>query len=265
MVISGKEEIAKIYRSGNLGEWDMTKKGGKSLWQGIIDFSSAHRTMMISGAEVLCWIAIVVQLVCVWSLWYVVLPVAMVPSLAYFASNFLITDKDEKKKAVKAYYGSWVSSVTAAVNSLLILIVPTFLVFDKVMDLRRIVCVIADILLLVSLGYMIRRPLMKVRLAKMIERNLPLNFRDSAPRLNKWGCGIADKNTPNLRMRLGGDSLLFCERCSSLSVFLGNKLEVIAFEQSDVFHLLDLGIAGVDHIAQSELQNLVCYGWHKRC
>ena len=139
-------------------------------------FFDNHRTAVISSSVAITWIVLILQILTVKSLWILTIPLMALPSITYFLSNYNITDADMKKKAVKQYYNTWVCSVPMFINSLIVSIVPIFQIMDKEFDIRRVLCIIADIIMLAVMTYIVHRPIMKVKLQKMADVNILLLF-----------------------------------------------------------------------------------------
>lgn len=141
-----------------------------------IDFCIRYRTVSIASVHCLSWLVMIFQLIFVRSLWPIIIPLLFVPTVSYFLSNFSITDTDDRKKAVKSYYNTWVPSVSIFVNWIIIAAIPTITILEKNFDIRRVLCVIADIILIAVMTYALHRPVMKVKLLRMADVNLPSKF-----------------------------------------------------------------------------------------
>ena len=138
-------------------------------------FCTDHRTAIILSFQLICWVIIILQLFTSSNLIFIPI-VAMVltpiPTVTYFLSNFNIQDKDEQKKAAKAYVGTWVPAVPMICNIFIISFIPTIEILTKTLDIRVVLCFIADLLTISLVTYVINRPLTKVKLQKIAELNL---------------------------------------------------------------------------------------------
>lgn len=141
----------------------------------ISAFCTKHRSATILSFQLACWTIIALQLLTASKLFLfplIIILLLPIPTIAYFFSNFNIQDKEDKKKAVNAYVGTWVPAVPMFLNMLIISFVPTIDILAKTLDIRVILCIITDILTVSLVSYLIHRPLAKVKLQKMSELNL---------------------------------------------------------------------------------------------
>lgn len=152
------------------------------FFKNLSSFCSNHFNAIISTVSILSWLILALQLFTIKN--YFVIPIIVLlilitPTITYFLSNFYITDTAEKKKAVRSYVSTWVPAVPMFVNILIISFIPVFPIMGKEFDPRRVLCTIADIILLSVMIYMINRPLMKVKLQKMGDINIPAKLNIS--------------------------------------------------------------------------------------
>ena len=150
----------------------------------VSDFCTNHFNTLLTTAKVLSWIIVFVQLFTI-SNFLFLLPILIfcllpAPSIVYFMSNFNITDNEDKKKAVRKYISTWTPAVPMLLNMIIISVVPTFNLAGKPIEVRTILCIITDIIMVAIVAYATRRPVMKVKLNKMADVNMPsklnLNF-----------------------------------------------------------------------------------------
>ena len=99
-----------------------------------------------------------------------------ISTIAYFMSNFNITETEEKKKAVRSYVNTWTPMVAVFLNMLIISLIPNLEVLDKEVPIQTPLCIITDIIMIACMLYLTHRPVMKVKLNKMGDVNVPAKF-----------------------------------------------------------------------------------------
>ena len=145
------------------------------------DFSTKHFSTIITSVNLLSWLIVIIQLFTT-SNFLFVLPVLImcllpIPTIVYFMSNFNIVETEDKKKAVRKYVSTWNPGVPMFLNMIIIGLVPKFELAGKEFDLRTILCIITDIIMVAIVAYMTHRPVMKVKLNSMGDVNLPAKLK----------------------------------------------------------------------------------------
>ena len=138
-------------------------------------FCTKHRSATMLSFHLISWTIIILQLFTASKMILfpiIALLILPMPTISYFLSNFNIQDKEDKKKAVRSYIGTWVPAVPMCLNLIIISFVPTIEVLNKALDIRIILCIITDILTISLVSYLIGRPLSKVKLQKIADLNL---------------------------------------------------------------------------------------------
>lgn len=195
-------------------------------------FATKNRTAITVSVGLLAWATLFMQIIFTKTFWFIVLPTVLIPSITYFLSNFNITDSDEKKRAVKTYYNTWVPTVPIVINCIIILLIPTIKIFERSFDLRRVLCIISDIIMLAVMTYMINRPVMKVKLQKMADVNI-----------------LAKLNINLLMSEKQNGDIVICKNKET-------KQDVIIPRKDRFLHMLILGPTGSGKTSQTILPML---------
>lgn len=198
----------------------------------VSDFLTKHRSVLIASASGLAWIILILQIIFVRAFWFFVILATLTPSTTYFLSNFNITDLDERKKTVRMYYGTWTVSVPILINWIVIGVIPMVSFLDREFDIRRVLCIVADIVMLAVVTYAIHRPVMKVKLLRMAGVNIPAKLNLSMT--------TVEKKT--------GD-IVICKNKES-------KQEVVIPRKDRFLHMLILGPTGSGKTSQTILPML---------
>ena len=142
----------------------------------LSEFSTEHFSSTMLFFNLTAWLIMILQLCTGKNFFiipFIVFLIVPIPTIAYFMSNFNITETEDKKKAVRKYVNTWVPSVPIILNCIIIALIKPISIMDKAIDIRILLCIITDIIMVAVMAYMSNRPVMKVKLNKMGDFNLP--------------------------------------------------------------------------------------------
>ena len=145
------------------------------------EFCTKHFYTLIMSIKLLSWLIVFVQLFTISNFW-ILIPLLVfclipAPTIIYFMSNFNIIETEDKKKAVRKYVSTWTPAVPMFFNVIIISLVPTLSLAGKELEIRTILCIITDIIMVAIVAYATNRPVMKVKLNSMGDVNLPAKLK----------------------------------------------------------------------------------------
>lgn len=112
-----------------------------------------------------------------WAALLIALLIIPVPFVLYFSCNFMIppdTGKETKRKrTLQSYARSWGWSSVMLMNTLLFAVIPTHFGSVNGIAVRRVICIVVDIVFLLIFLFVLSRPLNKVKMQPLGEVNLP--------------------------------------------------------------------------------------------
>ena len=145
----------------------------------VSDISTKRFGLIMLLSNLFFWLILMIQLFTAskFFLFPILIVLGMpISTIAYFMSNFNITETEEKKKAVRSYVNTWTPMVAVFLNMLIISLIPNLEVLDKSVPIQTPLCIITDIIMIACMIYLTHRPVMKVKLNKMGDVNVPAKF-----------------------------------------------------------------------------------------
>ncbi len=145
------------------------------------NFCTKYFSTLLLSIKLMSWLIVFVQLFTISNFWFV-LPLLIfclipMPTYIYFMSNFNIIETEDKKKAVRKYVSTWTPAVPMLLNMIIISAVPKLSLAGKELEIRTILCLITDIIIVAIIAYATNRPVMKVKLNTMGDLNLPAKLK----------------------------------------------------------------------------------------